>query len=54
MKTVKKNVSEENTNNNKSDELSTENYINNPLNILLDESVSYDDMEAILRSVVTS
>ena len=48
------NVSEENKNNNKSGDLSTENYINNPLNILLDESVSYDDIDAILRSVVTS
>ena len=45
------NVSEENKNNNKSDDLSTENYINNPLNILLDESDSYDDIEAILRSL---
>ena len=51
MKTVKKNVSEENTNNNKSDELSTENYIKNQLNILLNEP-THDDIEAILRSLL--
>ena len=46
-----KNVREENTNNNKGDELSTENYIKNPLNILLDDPVSHDDIEAVLRSL---
>ena len=40
-----------NTNNNKSDELSVENYIKNQLNILLDDSVSHDDIEAVLRSL---
>ena len=46
-----KTVSEENTNNNKSDELSAENYIKNQLNILLDDSVSHDDIEAVPRSL---
>ena len=46
-----KNVREENTNNNKSDELSTENYTKNQLNILLDEP-THDDIEAVLRSLL--